>query len=60
MKEALIVYWSKTGNTKKVAIAIKQGLEEAGFQVKIIEQFEAENIDFFAYEFVCVGAPSYS
>ena len=29
MKTALIIYWSKTGNTEKVANAIKQGLEEA-------------------------------
>ena len=60
MKKALIVYWSKTGNTKKVANAIKQGLEEAGFYVEMKEQFEAEAIDFFEYGLVCIGAPSYS
>jgi flavodoxin len=27
MKTALIVYWSKTGNTEKVANAIKEGIE---------------------------------
>ena len=60
MKEALVVYWSKTGNTKKVANAIKQGLEEAGLQVAIKEQHEAEDVDFFEYDLICVGAPSYS
>jgi len=60
MKKALVVYWSKTGNTKKVAIAIRQGLEEAGLQVAMKEQHEAENVDFFEYDLVCVGAPSYS
>jgi flavodoxin len=25
MKKALVVYWSKTGNTEKVALAIKAG-----------------------------------
>jgi len=39
--KALIVYWSKTRNTEKVANAIKQGLEEAGVQVRIRKQAEA-------------------
>jgi flavorubredoxin len=60
MKKAIIVYWSKTGNTKKVANAIKQGLEEATLQVTIKEQHEAEDEDFFEYDLVCVGAPAYS
>jgi flavorubredoxin len=60
MKKALIVYWSKTGNTEKVANAIRQGLEDAGFQVMMKKQHEAENVDFFEYDLVCVGAPSYS
>ena len=35
MKNALIIYWSKTGNTEKVANAIKEGLEEADVEVTI-------------------------
>jgi flavodoxin len=60
MKKALIIYWSKTGNTEKVANAIKQGLEETSIQVTMKRPEEAENIDYFDYDFVCVGAPSYS
>jgi flavodoxin len=30
MKSAVIIYWSKTGNTEKVAVAIREGLEAAG------------------------------
>jgi flavodoxin len=60
MKNALIIYWSKTGNTEKVAKAIKTGLETAGAQVTIKKQEEAENVDYFDYDLVCVGAPSYS
>ena len=29
MKTALIIYWSKTGNTEKVANAIKEGLRRS-------------------------------
>jgi flavodoxin len=60
MKTALIIYWSKTGNTEKVASAIKKGLEETSIQVTMKRPEEAENIDYFDYDLVCVGAPSYS
>jgi len=57
MRTALIVYWSKTGNTEKVALAIKEGLENSGVQVQVKKPEEAENIDYFDYNLVCVGAP---
>jgi flavodoxin len=59
MKTALIIYWSKTGNTKKVAEAIKQGLEEAKLKVTLKRPEEAEDLDYFDYNLVCVGCPSY-
>jgi len=60
MKTALIIYWSKTGNTEKVAKAIKQGLEAMDVQVALKKPEEAENINYFDYDLVCVGTPSYS
>ncbi|MCW3995207.1 MAG: flavodoxin domain-containing protein [Candidatus Bathyarchaeota archaeon] len=60
MKTALIIYWSKTGNTQKVADAIKQGLEETGILVTTKKPEEAEDVDYFDYDLVCVGCPSYS
>jgi flavodoxin len=46
MKTALIIYWSETGNTEKVANAIKQGLEEAEIRVNIKKTEEAEALDY--------------
>jgi flavodoxin len=60
MKTALIIYWSKTGNTEKVAKAVKQGLEEMNIQVTLKKPEEAESINYFDYDLVCVGAPSYA
>jgi multimeric flavodoxin WrbA len=60
METALIVYWSKTGNTEKVANAIKQGLEEANLHVTVKKPVDAENLDWFDYDLVCVGCPSHS
>ncbi len=55
---ALILYYSSTGNTKKVANAINNGLEDAGIEVSIINISEAEEIDYFDYDLVCIGCPS--
>lgn len=59
MKRAMIVYWSKTGNTEKVAFAIKEGLEAAGMEVSILTTQNAANVDFYEYNLVSVGCPSY-
>lgn len=60
MKTGLVLYWSKSGNTKKVATAIQQGLQNTKLEVTVKELFEAEDVDFFDYDLVCVGSPSYS
>ena len=58
MKSALIVYWSNTGNTEKVAYAIKEGLELAELKVDLKKPQDAAGVDFFDYDLVCVGSPS--
>jgi flavodoxin len=58
LKSALIVYFSSTGNTQKVAVAIKEGLEEGGVQVNLKKPQEAVDADFYGYDLVCVGSPS--
>jgi hypothetical protein len=57
--DAIIVYWSKTGNTEKVALAIQEGLEEAGADVILRRVEDAGNVDFYDYDLVCIGFPSY-
>lgn len=56
---AVIIYWSKTGNTEKVAMAIKEGLEASGARVLLKRTEDAKDIDFFDYELICLGFPSY-
>jgi flavorubredoxin len=57
--EAVVIYWSKTGNTRKVAFAIQEGLKEAGADAEILTVEEADNIDYFNYDLVCIGFPSH-
>lgn len=59
-KKAAIIYWSQTGNTEKVALAIKEGLERVGVNVSLMRVEGAEGIDYFDYDLVCVGFPSHA
>lgn len=59
MKKAVVIYWSKTGNTEKVAFKIKEGLENAGVNVSIKKTENAGGVDYFDYDLVCLGFPSY-
>lgn len=60
MKKAAIIFWTKTGNTEKVAHSIRDGLEDAGVDVSIMRTEEASRVDYFDYDLVCVGFPSYA
>jgi flavorubredoxin len=57
--KAAVIYWSKSGNTEKVAGAIKEGLESSGIQVTYRKTEEAGDLEWFDFDLVCVGFPSY-
>jgi hypothetical protein len=57
--QTVVLYWSKTGNTQKVAEAITEGLEEAGVGAKALRIEDAAELDWFDYDLVCLGFPSY-
>jgi flavodoxin len=57
--KAAIIYWSKGGNTEKVALAIKEGLETSAVQVVLKRVEDAKDIDLYDYDLICVGFPSY-
>ncbi len=60
MKKALILYWTHSGNTEKAARAIEAGLKSAGLQVRLSKIEDAGEVDYFDYDLVCVGGPSYN
>ena len=57
--KAIIIYWSKTGNTEKVALALRDGLEEAGMEVLLQNVEGIQDVDWYGYDLVCIGFPSY-
>jgi hypothetical protein len=58
-KKAVVVYWSRTGNTERVARCVRDGLADAGVDVSLLRTDEADGVDYFDYDLVCIGFPSY-
>ena len=57
--KAAIIYWSKTGNTEKVATAIQERLQLGGVRVTFIRAEKAAELDWYDYDLLCLGFPSY-
>jgi len=57
---ALVLYFSPGGNTKKVAEAIVAGLDRGGAKATLLSLREAEDVSYDNYDLVCLGSPSYN
>ncbi|MFA5309493.1 MAG: flavodoxin domain-containing protein [Dehalococcoidales bacterium] len=58
--KALIIYWSATGNTEKVAHTIRDTLVREGIAPVVKKVAEAADDELYDYDLVFLGAPSYS
>ncbi|MCS7215184.1 MAG: flavodoxin domain-containing protein [Thermodesulfovibrio sp.] len=59
MKKILVAYYSRTGNTEKMAKMIAQGLKEKGINVDL-KKVEEVNIDSLTeYSGYIIGSPNY-
>jgi len=57
--KVLIIYYSKTGNTKKLADLIKEYLKEEGVDVNIKKVEETSPSELLDYEGIIIGTPTY-
>jgi len=57
MKRMFVLYYSRTGNTEKMAKAITEGSEAKGVEVETKYYATAE--EFMSYDAVAIGAPTY-
>ena len=55
----LVLYWSKGGNTRKVAETIHTTVQGHGISSELVEIEADLEIDVFSYELVFAGAPVY-
>ena len=59
MPKGLVVYDSKTGNTEKMAVAINQGMERGGLEVKVKRVGSASLGDLTDADAIVFGTPTY-
>ena len=57
--KVLVIYWSATGNTEKVANAIQRSLAHEKLTPEVMTLPEAEDIDLYDYDLVFLGSPTY-
>jgi len=59
MTRILVIYYSKTGNTKKMAESIVEGLTQEGAEA-VIKAVKDVNVDeLLKYEAIIIGSPTY-
>ena len=59
MTKALILYYSRTGNTEKMANAVAEGIKSTG-EVEVEINYHVETQDLSSYDAIIVGAPTYN
>ncbi|MBN2325310.1 MAG: hypothetical protein JXQ30_16390 [Spirochaetes bacterium] len=58
-KKALVLFWTKNGNTGKVAQRIHDTLQQAGMDVSISPVTKDLKIEYLDYNLIFLGAPVY-
>ena len=59
MPKALVSYYSRTGNTKKMAARIAEVLESEGLHVDLKKVEDTAPADLLNYECIVLGSPTY-
>jgi flavorubredoxin len=59
MTKALILYYSRTGNTEKMANAIVEGIKSSG-NIEVELNYHADPKELSTYDALIVGAPTYN
>jgi flavodoxin short chain len=58
MENITIIYWSGTGNTQQMAVAVAEGAKEKGMEVTLKEVANASVQDVLEADAVALGCPS--
>ncbi|MCK7483049.1 MAG: flavodoxin family protein [Candidatus Moduliflexus flocculans] len=59
MPKALVSYYSRTGNTKKMAARIAEVLESQGLEVDLKKVEDTAPADLLGYDCIVLGSPTY-
>jgi len=59
MVKALIIYYSRSGNTKKMAETIAKGIEKEGMDADVKDVKDVNVDELLKYEGIIIGSPTY-
>ena len=59
MYKALVIYYSQSGNTKKMAESVVEGIKKEGLEVVLKEAKDTEASELLKYEAIIIGSPTY-
>jgi NAD(P)H dehydrogenase (quinone) len=59
MAKAIVIYYSRTGNTKKMAEFIAEGLEKEKIEVFLKKTEEVKVEELLKYDAIIIGSPTY-
>jgi NAD(P)H dehydrogenase (quinone) len=59
MAKALVIYYSRGGNTKKMAESIVEGIKKEGIDVVMKAVSEVDVDELLKYEAIVIGSPTY-
>jgi NAD(P)H dehydrogenase (quinone) len=59
MPKALVIYYSQSGNTKKMAESITEGMKKEGLEAVLKDVADTQVDDLLKYDCIVVGSPTY-
>ncbi len=59
MAKALVIYYSRTGNTKKMAQLIAEGLKKEGLDTELKDVKDVSVDELLKFEAIVIGSPTY-
>ena len=59
MAKILVIYYSQSGNTKKMAELVVEGIKKEGVEAKLSDVNAVSSQDLLQYEGIVIGSPTY-
>jgi NAD(P)H dehydrogenase (quinone) len=59
MAKAIVIYYSRTGNTAKMAESVAQGMEKGGLSAEVKKVENVSPGDLLKYDAIVIGSPTY-
>ena len=59
MEKVLVIYYSQSGNTKKMAESVAEGIKKEGLEAAIKEVKDVDADELLKYEAIVIGSPTY-